>query len=149
MLSYCWAGDADPTLKQQGSLTCVFHLMLFRCWAGVEDDVPTVKQHWVCWECKHNVTGGEGDAVAKAACFESRRLRVRTPPWPSSFKETTCFFPAHSYRFNIVESLHDREVACSAPDRHRARISNPVSGGHVLSHSSHHPQEVVLAQFSL
>ena len=30
-------------------------------------------------------------AVVKAACLESRRLRVRTPLWPPSFKETKCF----------------------------------------------------------
>ena len=47
-------------------------------------------------------------AVDKAA-LESRRSRVLTPLWPSSFKETKCFFSAH--RFNIVVSLRDREVA--------------------------------------
>ena len=35
-------------------------------------------------------------AVVKADCFESRRSRVRTPLWSSSFKETKCSFPAHS-----------------------------------------------------
>ena len=32
-------------------------------------------------------------AVFIAACLESRRSRVRTPLWHSSFKETECFFP--------------------------------------------------------
>ena len=32
--------------------------------------------------------GSGPGAVAKAACLESRRSRVRTPLWPSSFKET-------------------------------------------------------------
>ena len=35
------------------------------------------------------------------------------------------------------------------PQTARARISNPVSWRTVSSHSSHHPQEVLLAQFSL
>ena len=35
-------------------------------------------------------------AVVKAACLESQRSLVRTPLWPSSFKETKCFFPANS-----------------------------------------------------
>ena len=32
-------------------------------------------------------------AVVKAACFGSRRSRVRVPRWPSSFKETKCGVP--------------------------------------------------------
>ena len=44
-------------------------------------------------------------AIDKAACLESQR-----PLWPSSFKETKCFLPTHSWGFNIVESLLDREA---------------------------------------
>ena len=51
--------------------------------------------------------------VVKAVCLGSRRSRVRTPLWHLYFKETKCFFLAHSHRFNIVGSLRDREVACS------------------------------------
>ena len=41
--------------------------------------------------------GGQGPgAVGKAACLESRRSRARTPLWPTSYKETKCFFPARS-----------------------------------------------------
>ena len=41
--------------------------------------------------------GGVGPgAMIKAACVESRISRFRTPHWPSSFKETKCFFPVHS-----------------------------------------------------
>ena len=39
--------------------------------------------------CKRK--GGGPAAVVKAACLESRRLRVRTPLWPPSYKETKCF----------------------------------------------------------
>ena len=56
------------------------------------------------------------------ACLENRRSRVRTPLWPSSFKETKCFFPAHSQRFNISGRLRDQEVACSASDRQGANF---------------------------
>ena len=69
--------------------------------------------------------GGPG-AVAKAACLESRRLQVRTPLWPLSFKETKCFFPAHSYRFIDVGSLRDREVAGSASDRQGTNFESCV-----------------------
>ena len=61
--------------------------------------------------------GGRPGAVVKVACLESRRSRVRTPLWPLSFKETKCFYPAHSWILNIVGSLRDRVVACSASDR--------------------------------
>ena len=87
-------------------------------------------------------------AVVKVACLESRRSRARTPLWHSSSKETKCFFPAHAWRFNIVGSLHYREVAYSASDRQGSYFGSCVWRS-VSSHSSHHPQEVLLAQFSL
>ena len=40
--------------------------------------------------------GRDPGARVKAACLESRRSRVQTPLWPSSFKRKKCFFPAHS-----------------------------------------------------
>ena len=40
--------------------------------------------------------------MVKAAFLESRRSRVRAPLWLSSFKETNCFFPAHSEISNIA-----------------------------------------------
>ena len=113
-------------------------------------------QHWnnigstprVCWAKTNYLScraGRDPGAVVKAARFESQRSRVRTPLWPSSFKETKCFFLAHSWRFNIVGSLCG--VACSAYDRQGSNFESCVWKV-VSSHSSHHPQEVVLAQFS-
>ena len=49
---------------------------------------------------------------------------------------------------NIAGSLRDREVACSASDRQGSNFESCV-WRKVSSHSSHHPQEVLLAQFSL
>ena len=46
-------------------------------------------------------------------------------------------------KVSIVGSLRDREVACSASETARARISNPVSGGQC------HLKDFILAQFSL
>ena len=51
-------------------------------------------------------------------------------------------------KVSIVGSLRDREVACSASDRQGSNFESCVWGT-VSSHSSHHPQEVLLAQFSL
>ena len=51
-------------------------------------------------------------------------------------------------RQQIVGSLRDREVACSASDRQGSNFGSCVWRT-VSSHLSHHPQEVLLAQFSL
>ena len=51
-------------------------------------------------------------------------------------------------RVSIVGSLRDREVACSASDRQGSNFESCVWRT-VSSQSSHHPQEVLLAQFSL
>ena len=53
-----------------------------------------------------------------------------------------------SHIVSIVGSLRDREVACSASDRQGSNFESCVWRT-VSSHSSHHPQEVLLAQFSL
>ena len=51
-------------------------------------------------------------------------------------------------RVSIVGSLRDREVACSASDRQGSNFESCVWRT-ASSQSSHHPQEVLLAQFSL
>ena len=48
----------------------------------------------------------------------------------------------------IVESLRDREVACSASDRQGSNFELCLWRA-ASSHSSHNSQEVLLAQFSL
>ena len=58
------------------------------------------------------------------------------------------FLPHPRVKVNIVGSLRDREVACSASDRQGSNFESCVWRT-VSSHSSHHPQEVLPAQFSL
>ena len=58
------------------------------------------------------------------------------------------FLPHPRVKVSIVGSLRDREVACSASDRHGSNFESCVWRT-VSSQSSHHPQEVLLAQFSL
>ena len=58
------------------------------------------------------------------------------------------FLPHPRVKVNIVGSLRDREVACSTSDRQGSNLESCVWRT-VSSHSSHHPQEVLLAQFSL
>ena len=58
------------------------------------------------------------------------------------------FLPHPRVKLSIVGSLRDREVACSASDRQGSNFESCVWRT-VSSHSSHHPQEVLLAQFIL
>ena len=58
------------------------------------------------------------------------------------------FLPHPRVKVSIVGSLRDREVACSASDRQGSNFESCVWKT-VSSQSSHHPQEVLLAQFSL
>ena len=47
-------------------------------------------------------------------------------------------------RFSIVGRLHDQELACSASDHQGSNFEHCVRG----AVSPHHPQEVILTQFS-
>ena len=58
------------------------------------------------------------------------------------------FLPHPRVKVSIVGSLRDREVACSASDRQGSNFESCVWRT-VSSQSSQHPQEVLLAQFSL
>ena len=58
------------------------------------------------------------------------------------------FLPHPRVKVSIVGSLRDREVACSASDRQGSNFESCVWRT-VSSQSSHHLQEVLLAQFSL
>ena len=58
------------------------------------------------------------------------------------------FLPHPRVKVSIVGSLRDREVACSASDHQGSNFESCVWRT-VSSQSSHHPQKVLLAQFSL
>ena len=58
------------------------------------------------------------------------------------------FLPHPRVKVSIVRSLRDQEVECSASD-HRGSNFESCVWKTVSSQSSHHPQEVLLAQFSL
>ena len=58
------------------------------------------------------------------------------------------FLPHPRVKVSNVGSLRDREVACLASDRQGSNFEFCV-GRTVSSQSSHHPQEVILAQLSL
>ena len=84
--------------------------------------------------------------MVSTAAFHAR---VRgSVPGLGGFKETKMFLPHPRVKVSIVGGLRDREVACSASDRQGSNFESCVWRT-VSSQSSHHPQEVLLAQFSL
>ena len=90
--------------------------------------------------------GGGPRVVVSTAAFHAR---VRgSVPGLGDLKETQMFLPHPRVKVSIVGSLRDREVACSASDRQGSNFESCVWRT-VSSQSSHHPQEVLLAQFSL
>ena len=64
-----------------------------------------------------------------------------------SLKETQMFLPHPLVKLSVVGGFRDREVACSASDLQGLNFESCV-WREVSSHSTHHPQEVLLAQFS-
>ena len=90
--------------------------------------------------------GGGPRVVVSTAAFHAR---VRgSVPGLGGLKETKMFLPHPRVKVSIVGSLRDREVACSASDRQGSNFESCVWRT-VSSQSSHHPQEALLAQFSL
>ena len=84
--------------------------------------------------------------VASTAAFHAR---VRgSVPGLGGLKETKMFLPHPRVKVSILGSLRDREVACSTSHRQGSNFESCVWKT-VSSQSSHHPQEVLLAQFSL
>ena len=93
-----------------------------------------------------NNRGGGPRVVVSTAAFHAR---VRgSVPGLGGLKETKLFLPHPRVKVSIVGSLRDREVACSTSDRQGSNFESCVWRT-VSSQSSHHPQEVLLAQFSL
>ena len=91
-------------------------------------------------------TGGGPRVVVSTAAFHAR---VRgSVPGLGGLKETKMFLSHPRVKVNIVGSIRDREVACSASDCQGSNFESCVWRT-VSSQSSHHPQEVLLAQFSL
>ena len=84
--------------------------------------------------------------MVSTAAFHARARG--SVPGLGGLKETKMFLPHPRVKVSIVGSLRDREVACSASDRHGWNFESCVWRT-VSSQSSHHPQEVLLAQFSL
>ena len=95
------------------------------------------------WDYLITVKRGGPRVVVSTAAFHPR---VRgSVPGPGGLKETKMFLPHPRVKINIVGSLHDQEVACSASGHPGSNFESCVW----RTVSSHHPQEVLMAQFSL
>ena len=94
-----------------------------------------------------NLQGGGPRVVVSTAAFHSG-FRSVFGSRSRRFERNKMFLPHLRMKLSIVGSLRDREVACSASDRQGSNFESCVWRT-VSSHSSHHPQEVLLAQFSL
>ena len=92
------------------------------------------------------ILGGGPRVVVSIAAFHARVQG--SVPGLGGLKETQMFLLHPRVKVSIVGSLRDREVACSASDRQGSNFESCVWRT-VSSHSSHHLQEVLLAQFSL
>ena len=90
--------------------------------------------------------GGGPRVVASDAAFHA--TVQGSFPGHGCLKETKMFLPHPLVKLSIAGSLRDREVACSASDRQRSDFKS-CGWRAVSSHSSHHHQEVLLAQFSI
>ena len=90
------------------------------------------------------IQGGGHRVGVSTAAFHAR---VRGSfPGLGGLKETKMFLPHPLVKLSIVGSLRNREIACSASDLLGLYFESCVWRA-VSSHSSHHPQEVLLALY--
>ena len=85
--------------------------------------------------------------MVSTAAFHAR-VRGSVPGLGGLEEAKKMFLPHPRVNVSIVGSLRDREVACSASDRQGSNFESCVWRA-VSSQSSHYPQGVLLAQFSL
>ena len=109
-----------------------------------------IKHVYGVWQCLYyHLVKYEGGAIRVVVSTAAFHARVRgLVPGLGGLKETKMFLPHPRVKVSIAGSLRDREVVCSASDR-QGSIFESCVWRTVSSQSSHHPQEVLLAQFSL
>ena len=117
-----------------------------RLWRRVLDNDNEVYS-WSQVETKErSLFPGDIGIVVSTAAFHAR---VRGSfPGLGGLKESKIFLPHPLVKLSIVGGLRDREVVCSASDRQGSNFESCVWRA-MSSNSSHHPQEVLLAQFCI
>ena len=106
---------------------------------------PVFHAHPHHFLCGIYLRGGPCVVVSTAA-FHARVLG--SFPGVGGLKEAKMFLPHPLVKLSIVGNLRDREITCSASDLQALNFESCVWRA-VSSHSSHHPQKVLLAQFNL
>ena len=154
-----WNGNVYDVSNYWTQITLHWERLRLDCAALVLDIGPTLNQHWtrvspflnsdmrkprrLLFAILSPWRGGPRVVVSIAA-FHGR---VRGSfPGLDGLKETKMFLSHSLVKLSIAGSLGDREVACSASDLQGLNFESCVWRA---SHSSHQPQDVLLAQFSL
>ena len=141
-IPWSWSNDTDISCKNTvNSLglsipPCRTPYSLF--------NMSLIRESHFTW---HSALEGGGPRVVVSTAAFHARVRGSVPGL-GGLKETKLFLPHPRVKVSIVGSLRDREVACSASDRQGSNFESCVWRT-VSSQSSHHPQVVLLAQFSL
>ena len=148
----CQCGKSAKRLIKKGKSLNLFLAKhpTFSSFEGYTVSFSNIAPYLIALHKFHHVAqsmrGGGPRVVVSTAAFHAR---VRgSVPGLGGLKETKMFLPHPRVKVSIVGSLRDREVACSASDRQGSNFESCVWRT-VSSQSSHHPQEVLLAQFSL
>ena len=131
----------STSLQQSSKGSCRIHMSGYNPNSGANVAIVSVQTLPVP---AYSAGGGPRVVVSTAAFHARARGSV---PGLGGLKETKMFLPHPCGIVDIVGSLRDREVACSASDHQESNFESCVWRT-VSSQSSHHPQ-VLLAQFSL
>ena len=144
---YCLFVSQSNCVKLMSLVRCFTIMMCEKNYYQTRDVDPVYVDHTTLNSQSINLfRAGAPRVVVSAAA-----LHVRIPgsfPGLGGLKETKKFLPHPLVKLSIVGRNRDREVACSASDRQVSNFESCVWSV-VSSHSSHHPQEILLAQFSL
>ena len=143
-LAQLWlhAYDDRPELCRHFMGVSYFARMLLGRFMSAGPMFSMLAQH-----CISAAPGGGGPRVVVSTAAFHARVRGSVPGL-GGLQETKMFLPHPRVKVSIAGSLRDREVACSASVRQGSNFESCVLRT-VSSQSSHQPQEVYLAQFSL
>ena len=158
---HAWV-DLHPPCPTGRTLTKIYSILQRRKWTSKTPfNISPVLGHSHIG--RHLWSGWSGFEKARFKCLLVHRAGALgqwlaplpfTPEFGVRFpvlavwKKQKMFLPHPRVKVSIVGSLRDREVVCSASDRQGSNFESCVWRT-VSSQSSHHPQEVLRAQFSL
>ena len=144
----------DPVNEQSHHITNSVECVTFNGFCGQamaqslsDNNFVWCEHSELCTWSFHNLPESSSSRVVVSTAAFHARVRGSVPGL-GGLKETKMFLPHPRVKVSMAGSLRVREVACSASDRQGSSFESCVWRT-VSSQSSHHPQEVLLAQFSL